>query len=66
MGYQHADEANTRIITYPVEVTMDYITRMEVVEAIGDFGQLATGMSTRETHRKRHLPALVNLQLGGS
>ena len=36
--YQHGDEANVRIITYPLEITMNYIMRMEVIEAIGDFG----------------------------
>ena len=45
---------------------MNHITRMEVIEAIGNSGQLVTGMSTRETHRKRHLLVEVNLQLGGS
>ena len=44
-GRQYGGETSFRITTYSLEVPMNDIAGVEVAEALGDVGKLATGVS---------------------
>ena len=55
VGRQSSCETRFRVTTYSLEISMDHITRVEIIEALCNLGQLVTGMNaagaifTRET-----------------
>jgi hypothetical protein len=46
-GRQYGREMRFRTATYSLEVPMNDIAGVEVAEALGDVGKLATGVSVR-------------------